>query len=246
MRDTGIGIAPEKQAAVFDAFTQADSSTTRKFGGTGLGLAISTRLVELMGGRIWLDSEPGVGSTFHFTAPVEIAPHDSTESPATPATSLRGMRILVVDDNATNRMILEEILNNWEMRPCVATGADEALGMMRAAAAKADPYLVVLADCNMPDADGFALCECIKDEPQLASAVILMISSSDKPGEIHRCEQAGIAAYLMKPIKQSELFDAIVAGLRIHPPEDHRSEALRAGMSRTGVRCDCCWSKTVW
>jgi PAS domain S-box-containing protein len=226
VRDTGIGIAPEKQAAVFEPFEQADTSTTRRFGGTGLGLAISTGLIDLMGGRIWLESEPGQGSTFHFTVPVKVAPITSSEPAATPATSLRGMRILVVDDNATNRMILEEILNNWEMRPGVATGADEALAMMRAAATQADPYLVVLADCHMPDADGFALSECIKQEPQLGSAMILMISSSDKPGDISRCEEAGVTAYLMKPIKQSELFDAIVAGLRICPSEDIRAAAL--------------------
>jgi two-component system, sensor histidine kinase and response regulator len=226
VRDTGIGIAPEKQAAVFEPFEQADTSTTRRFGGTGLGLAISTGLIDLMGGRIWLESQPGQGSTFHFTVPVEVAPMSSSETAITPATSLRGMRILVVDDNATNRMILEEILNNWEMRPNVATGADEALEMMRAAAAQADPYLVVLADCHMPDADGFALSECIKHESQLGSAMILMISSSDKPGDISRCEEAGVTAYLMKPIKQSELFDAIVAGLRISPSEDIRAATL--------------------
>ena len=232
VRDTGIGIAPEKQAAVFEPFEQADTSTTRRFGGTGLGLAISTGLIDLMGGRIWLESEPGQGSTFHFTVPVEVAPMSSSEPAVTPATSLRGMRILVVDDNATNRMILEEILNNWEMRPSVATGADEALEMMRAAAAQADPFLVVLADCHMPDADGFALSECIKHEPQLGSAMILMISSSDKPGDISRCEEAGMTAYLMKPIKQSELFDAIVAGLRISPCEEIRAATLSPNQRR--------------
>ncbi len=226
VRDTGIGIAPEKQRAVFEAFEQADTSTTRKFGGTGLGLAISTRLIDLMGGKLWLESKPGVGSTFHFTVPVEVAAVDSAEPTATFATTVRGMRILVVDDNATSRSILEEILTNWEMRPEVATGADAALEMLRNAAMAADPYRVVLADCHMPDADGFALSECIRQEPQLASAVILMVSSSDKPGEINRCEQAGITAYLLKPIKQSELFDAIVAGLRISPVEEIRVEAL--------------------
>jgi PAS domain S-box-containing protein len=233
VRDTGIGIAAEKQAAVFEAFEQADSSTTRRYGGTGLGLAISTRLVELMGGRIWLESELGRGSTFHFTVPVTVAASDSAEPETTRATTLRQMRILVVDDNATNRTILAEILTNWEMRPDLAAGADEALAMMRAAVAVADPYLVVLADCHMPDADGFALSECVRQEPQLASAVILMISSSDKPGDISRCEEAGISAYLMKPIKQSELFDAIVAGLRISPTDEGPTEALLTSRRRT-------------
>ncbi len=228
VRDTGIGIAPGKHAAVFEPFEQADSSTTRRFGGTGLGLAISTGLVELMGGRIWVESQPGHGSVFHFTVPVTAAPHDTAEAASTPATSLRGMRILVVDDNATNRKILEEILTNWEMRPDTAVGADDALAKMRTAAVEADPYLVVLSDCQMPDADGFALADCIRQETQLASAVILMISSSDKPGDISRCEESGVTAYLMKPVKQSELFDAIVAGLRITPVEDLRTAALSA------------------
>jgi two-component system sensor histidine kinase/response regulator len=231
--DTGIGIAAEKKAAVFEAFEQADSSTTRRYGGTGLGLAISTKLVELMGGRIWLESELGRGSTFHFTVPVGIAAPDAVAPEPTRATTLRQMRILVVDDNATNCTILAEILTNWEMRASIARGADVALAMMREAAAEADPYLVVLADCHMPDADGFALSECIKQEPQLATAVILMISSSDKPGDISRCEEAGITAYLMKPIKQSELFDAIVAGLRIGPAEEDRAAALLTSRRRT-------------
>ncbi|HKD35511.1 MAG TPA: response regulator, partial [Pirellulales bacterium] len=124
------------------------------------------------------------------------------------------------------RSILEEVLTNWQMRPAVASCADEALAALRSAAAEADPYHVVLADCHMPDADGFALAECIQHESQINSAMILMISSSDKPGDISRCEQAGVTAYIMKPVKQSELFDAIVASLRMAPSEEDRAAAL--------------------
>ena len=220
VRDTGIGIPREKQATVFEAFEQADSSTTRRYGGTGLGLAISARLVQLMGGRIWIDSEPGRGSTFHFTVPVALAESESGDSTVRSAAILHDMRILVVDDNATNRTILEEILRNWTMRPETAAGADQALAMMRAGALASDPYLLVLTDCNMPDADGFALAECIRQDSALATAVILMLSSSDRPGDLSRCDEAGIAACLMKPVKQSELFDAIVAAMRIGAPAE--------------------------
>ncbi len=155
VRDTGIGIAKEKHASVFEAFEQADSSTTRRFGGTGLGLAISTKLVGLMGGKIWLESEPGHGSTFHFTVPVTVA-ETPEASPATarPAVMLHGLRVLVVDDNATNRTILGEILHNWEMRPSLAADADsaEALFARRPQAPTRSNSCSPIATCRKPTA----------------------------------------------------------------------------------------------
>ncbi len=230
VRDTGIGIPLEKQASIFEAFEQADSSTTRRFGGTGLGLSISAKLVEMMGGRIWVESVEGRGSTFCFTLPVGIAPVEVARlEPA--FTSLHELRVLIVDDNATNRLILEEIVRNWRMRPILAASAEEALKEMRSAADAGDPFPLVLTDANMPGIDGFALSASIQQHPELARSVIMMVSSSQRPGDISRCQELGISAFLMKPIKQSELFDAImsVAGVAT---EVGPIEAPNAGSSQ--------------
>jgi PAS domain S-box-containing protein len=210
VRDTGIGIAPEKLATIFAAFEQADSSVTRKYGGTGLGLAISSRLVELMKGRIWVESQPGKGSTFHFTAHLKIIPEIVRPAPAVGAARIRGTRVLVVDDNATNRRLLDEMLKNWGMAPAQAAGAAEGLRLLQSAAREGRAFALVLTDINMPQADGFSLVQDLRRDEKLARTPVIVLTSGDRPGDIARGKELGVAGYLVKPIKQSELFDIIV------------------------------------
>ncbi len=219
--DTGIGVAEDKLATIFGEFEQADTSTTRKFGGTGLGLAICARLTSLMGGRIWVDSQVGRGSTFHFTSRFRAVKRTSR---TTPAVALSGTRVLVVDDNATNRQILKEMLSNWMLCPVTAASAQEALTLMREAQAAGELFTLVVADANMPDIDGFALAERIKQDPELRGTIIMMLTSGDRPDEIARCEQLGLATHLLKPIKQSELFDAIIQALGVNTADANPSE----------------------
>ena len=209
VRDTGIGIPPDRQDAIFEAFSQADSSTTRKYGGTGLGLTISTQLVGLMGGRIWVESELGKGSIFHFTARFGVQAAPARTELSDPS-HLSGLPVLVVDDNATNRRILEEVLTNWHMRPAVAESAREALAEMERAREAGRPYPLVLLDAMMPETDGFDLAEQIRLRPGLAGATLMMLSSAGQPGEAAQCRALGLAACLTKPIKQSELLDTIM------------------------------------
>jgi two-component system sensor histidine kinase/response regulator len=218
--DTGIGISKDKLEAIFDAFEQADNTTTRRFGGTGLGLAISSKLVEMMGGRIWAESEVGQGSTFHFTAQFNLAEEEAADrSPLQPEV-IGGTRVLVVDDNATNRLILQEMLANWGMVPSTAAGAREALRLLREADESGQPFPLVISDVHMPEMDGFGLVDAIKQDPVIASTVIMMLTSGDRPGDIAHCERMGIAAYLLKPVKQSELFDAVMIALGVTVAED--------------------------
>jgi signal transduction histidine kinase/DNA-binding response OmpR family regulator len=214
--DTGIGIPPEKQAIIFDAFRQVDGSTTRKYGGTGLGLSISTRLVEMMGGKIWIKSTPGQGSEFHFTANFTRQKKQSAHPPVVEIAkleSLKNLPVLIVDDNATNRTILEKILTHWNMLPTTAEDGPKALSLLKEARKNGTEFPVILLDVNMPEMDGFTVARKIKADPEIAGTTILMLSSSDLQKETRQCREMGIAVYMIKPIRQSELLNGILTVL---------------------------------
>jgi signal transduction histidine kinase/CheY-like chemotaxis protein/HPt (histidine-containing phosphotransfer) domain-containing protein len=216
VRDTGIGIPKDKQSKVFDSFTQADGSTTRRYGGTGLGLTIASHLVALMGGRIRVESERGAGSTFHFTT-IFGRSNGEAFTPVSRRVDLEGLPVLVVDDNATNRGILEEVLTNWRMAPTAVASGALALTEMRRTSAVGAPYPLVLIDALMPEMDGFAVVEEVRKDPRLAGATILMLSSGDRASDVARCRELGVTVYLVKPIRQSELLDAILTSLGSAP-----------------------------
>jgi PAS domain S-box-containing protein len=208
--DTGIGIPADKQQLIFRPFEQADGSTTRKYGGTGLGLAICARLAEMMGGRAWVESAEGKGSTFFFTARFALQARSlSRLYPARPDV-LAGIRALIVDDNKTNQRILQEMFLNWGMDARVASGGAEALAEMRRALAKNKPYGLVLLDAVMPEMDGFETAERMRLPPGPAPAMIMMLSSGDRKADADRCREIGIQRYLTKPIRQSDLLQAIL------------------------------------
>jgi signal transduction histidine kinase/CheY-like chemotaxis protein len=213
VRDTGIGIPPEKLSSIFRAFEQADNSTTRSYGGTGLGLTISSRLVELMQGRIWVESQSGQGSTFNFTTRVGNSEPPADHSPELGMDELRGMRTLVVDDNHTNRRILQNMLLRWKMVPELAEGGAAALSLLRRAVVEGRPYPLVIVDRHMPEMDGFMLLEEVHADPTIGAPAIMMLTSGDQPEDSRRCEQLGVAEYAIKPVAGQELLRLVLKAL---------------------------------
>jgi two-component system, sensor histidine kinase and response regulator len=212
--DTGIGIPKEKQETIFESFTQADTSTTREFGGTGLGLTITSRLATLMGGKIWVESESGKGSDFHFTVRVCIGEVPILHPQSTlPYEVLQSTRVLIVDDNLTNRFILDRMLTRWGMRTDCAESGAVALRQLKSAFESGDPYRLILTDKQMPAMDGFSLVEQIRCRPEIAGSNVIMMSSGAHRGDLGRCQELGLSGYLTKPVRQNELRNAIARSL---------------------------------
>jgi PAS domain S-box-containing protein len=209
VKDTGIGIPQAKQRIIFDPFSQADSSTTREYGGTGLGLAIASQLVELMDGKIWVESKVGRGSTFTFTVQLPLQREGEDDLVWAKVSDMQDLPVLIVDDNATNRFILQEMLANWGMKPEAVESGEKALEALKRANIIGKPLKLALVDAQMPGMDGFTLTEHIKQIPDFGRPVIMMLTSLGLRGDSGRCRKLGISAYLMKPIKQSDLLDAI-------------------------------------
>ena len=228
--DTGIGIPENKIGKVFEAFEQADSSTTRQYGGTGLGLAIVKRLVELMHGRVWIESELNRGSKFYFTVQLPLCDEPSERDETPRRSAIRGTRCLIVDDNATNRRILEEIVKSWEMLPTTCGSGAEALVALRTGAAAGQRFELVLTDINMPGMDGFGLVEAMRADAELADTTVIILTSGDRPNDASRAEKLAVSQRLLKPVKQSELFDAIAAalGMQVSEPEATSQEQTPA------------------
>ena len=224
--DTGVGIPRDKQAAIFDAFTQADSSISRRFGGTGLGLTIVSRLVRLMHGKIWVESDSENGTTFHFTARLPASPKPATQ-PA-PLDALRGLRALVIDDNAVSRHVVAESLHHWGLLPTVAANAEEALRLLASARGEGTPFRLTVIDAHMPGMDGFALAERIQQDHALANGIVMLMSARGIRGDAARCQELGISAYLTKPFSKTELLKAVCVTLGL-------TEAARQAFTRRAM-----------
>lgn len=220
IRDTGIGIPLDRRDRLFQAFSQVDASTTRKYGGTGLGLVICKKLVELMGGKIGVDSVPGQGSTFWFTAPLLQQPAAAQAAITSPRLSLHDLRTLVVDDNATNRTVLYHYLTEWGLQCDTAENGSQALAALRRAIKAGHPYDLVVLDFQMPGMDGVALAHAIKTDTTLATVRLILLTSIGQRGQGEQARQAGIDAYLTKPVHHAQLFSAVATVMGFAPPQD--------------------------
>ena len=251
VRDTGIGIPPDQQERIFRAFEQEDTSTTRKYGGTGLGLTIAARLAALMGGTITVESVPGRGSTFAFTARFGRQPHPPEPVPAQPPVSLHDLPVLVVDDNATNRHILEEWLRGRRMDPTAVGDGMAAMDALWHRAANGRPYALVLLDARMPDTDGLAVVAMIRERAELATTRIILLTSGERPGDPARIRELRIDAQLLKPVQQDELLETIyrVMSRSQHnaPPSAWQAppSKLPRQPSRPRPRCTSLWPRIM-
>jgi signal transduction histidine kinase/DNA-binding response OmpR family regulator len=222
VKDTGIGIPVDRQKVIFASFTQVDGSTTRRYGGTGLGLAISERLASLMGGRIWVESEPGKGSAFFFTARFRVSETALSPQASEPVVNLNGVRTLIVDDNATNRSIIRSLVLKWGMVPQAVDSGKAALVIIKEAVEAGKPFELLILDCHMPEMDGFMLAEKIRSNPALTAPAIMMLTSGDLTGSAARCRELGLGSYLVKPVSREELRAAAARCLASMPASETR------------------------
>jgi PAS domain S-box-containing protein len=232
--DTGIGVAKEDVEAIFRPFEQADASTTRRHGGTGLGLAIASNLVGLMGGRIWAESELGVGTTMHFTVQFDVAPAADASDQPFDSTLARGTRVLVVDDNETSRRVLCQALKRWRMRPAAVADGGQALEALAEAFRRGDPYRLLVCDASMPGMTGFELAQRVLNDTGLKTNVVMLLTFANQFEDIARCNELGVSSYVIKPAKQSDLFHAVAIGLGLFSAE---SDSLSSQPEIPETRC---------
>jgi signal transduction histidine kinase/DNA-binding response OmpR family regulator len=231
VRDTGIGISVEQQQQIFEPFAQADGSTTRQYGGTGLGLTVSLRLVEMMGGRLWVESEAGHGSCFHFTARLGVSKKHRGKQPA--GRDLKDVAVLIVDDNATSLLALQEMLANWGMQVRAEAGAKAAVAFARAAADAGSPLPLVITDAHMPEEDGFDLARELRQDRRCAGAAIIMLTSASQSGDAARCRELGLAAHLTKPVNRWDLRQ-LICGVLDRDAEHRAAEPVMGSLAGNG------------